>query len=701
MDARKLVSLRNALRQVRDNARAAKTERDQARRTRLFPVIQEYMAQMHGSEPESFGEHHDTMEGLKMGQGPRGSADASRQEQPHRFRAFLENQFITPSRLIRKIDGKPDGALYRFFFGGVGKDGKLTKGLEGVIDEEKRQEFARYDAARGKMKDLGITEKMLYSPLAKAGGKEYTVDEAIGVYVYSQQADGLRHLLSPDGNRMTADDISSVTSKLTDSQKAWGDWLMGDMGGRFGAVSDTYYKVHNKNLTRIRKYFPLVGDPRDSGKSFDDLMEDTYLNMQASPADSMTKGRTGGDHKLRLDATVIWNRMVQKQEHYIAGAEFFSDANYLMNRNGGDLYNLIGMDYGEKYAKGVQDFIGRVANRRNIQDDADTMANTVRNNLIVARLGFNVLTALKQLPTLGLFITKYGPARFLEAITHMTTRYRETTDFIYDKAPQLRNRNISTDYSSLMDMEGRNAYQRMVRRIGDIGMEPIKWADDFVVNVLWYGAYQDELARTGDSDLASMDATKWINDTQPGGSVKDSSAIYASSSLFWKYALMFTNQLNKNLNIAYDIPYSIRQKMYGQALRSAVGLGLGFAGIMMLEGGIRNDDEDDDEYVRRLIKEFSAQVATTIPVFGGDISDALAGKYYSDSGLPMVSEAFGFAKSLGSDDVRRRVDKAVRLGMSALELTGAPTGEATKVWNAFTKDDEPNWGYLLGSDFAK
>jgi hypothetical protein len=701
MDVRKLVALRNALRQARDNARAAKTERDQARRARVFPVIQEYMAQTRETEPESFDEHHAMMEDLKMEQGPRGTADASRQGQPHRFKAFVETQLITPSRLIRKIDGKPDGALYRFIFGGVGKDGKLTTGLEGVIDEEKRQEFARYVAAREKMKDLGITVKMLGRRLVETGGKKYTVDEAIGVYVYSQQADGLRHLLSPDGNRMTMDDIATVTSKLTDSQRAWGDWLIEEMGGRFGAVSDTYYKVHNKNLTRIRKYFPLVGDPRDSGKSFDDLMEDSYLNMQASPADSMTKERTGGDYMLRLDSSVIWSRMVRKQEHYIAGAEFFSDANYLMNRNGGDLYNLIGMDYGEKYAKGVQDFLGRVANRRNIQDDADTMANTVRNNLIVARLGFNMLSALKQFPTLALFLTKYGPVRFLEAIIHMTTRYRETTDFIYDLAPQIMNRNISTDYASLMDMDGRNAYQRIVRRIGEVGMKPIKWADDFVVNTLWYGAYQDTLAKTGDSEFAAMEATKWINDTQPGGSVKDSSAIYASTSIFWKYALMFTNQLNKNFNIAYDIPYSIRQKMYGQALRSAMGLGLSYAGIMMLEGGIRKDGEDDDEYVKRLVREFSAQVATTIPLFGGDISDALSGKYYSDSGLPMVSEAFAFAKALGSDDVQRRVDKAVRLGMSALELTGAPTGEATKVWNAFTKDNEPNWGYLLGSDFAK
>ena len=698
MSISQLAMLRNAMRAVRSDAKLVKAERDQARRDRVFPVIQQYMMQTQGISPESLEQYRQKMDELKFEQGPRGTIDGVKKDQPHRFKALLENQFITPSRLLRKIDGENGTALYTYFFGGIGVDGKLHTGLEGVIDEEKRREFDRYDAGRKKMQELGITEKMLYSHLTESLGKKFSVDEAIGVYVYSKQIQAVKHLLSPDGNRLTEAEIQKITSKLTDNQKAWGDWLVHDMGSRYEAISDVYYRVHNKTLGRIAQYFPLVRLGKN--ESFSDLMEDQFLTMQENADDSMTKERTGGDYQLRLDATVIWNCMVQKQEHYIAGAEYFSDANYMLNKNGGDLSNLIAINSGTKYAQGVQDFINRVANSRHIQDDADSMVNAVRNNMIVARLGFNMLTALKQIPTLGLFLTKYGPIRFLEAISHMTVHYKDTTAFIYDKAPQLKNRNISTDYSSLMDMEGKNAYQRTVKKIGEIGMAPIKWADDMVVNVLWYGAYQDTLSKTGDSELAAMEATKWINDTQPGGTTKDSSAIYASNSTLWKFLLMFSNQLNKNFNIAYDIPYALKQGMYAQALRSTLGLGLSFAGIMLMEGGMQGD-EDDDEYIKRILREFGSQTASMMPVFGKELSDAISGRYYSDSGLPMISEGFSFVKALGTDDMERKIDRAVKLGLSGLELTGAPTGQVNKIWNAFSKDDEINLGYLLGSDFAK
>ena len=54
-----------------------------------------------------------------------------------------------------------------------------------------------------------------------------------------------------------------------------------------------------------------------------------------------------------------------------------------------------------------------------------------------------------------------------------------------------------------------------------------------------------------------------------------------------------------------------------------------------------------------------------------------------------------------TNDIKRKIDKTMKLGLPGFELTGAPTGQANKVWNAFTKDDEINLGYLLGSDFAK
>lgn len=680
MDLKRLLALRNAVEDVRKDARAEKSLRDQANRERRFSVVHQYLSETLGMEKASFDEYRQFMTEQKKTGYVKGAQDSIRKGQKHKPWAIFETKFITMNRIIRKLDGPNGKALSTFFFGGMDDNGKLHLGLEGVVDAEKRAEFKRYTAAKEKMVELGITQKELLADQITVRGTTLNLDEAIGVYVYSKQPEGLQKLLSPNGNAFSANDVNEVVSSLDSKQKAWGEWLITEMGSKYNEIADVYYKVHNKTLGQVVNYFPLVRMGRN--ESFSDLMEDSFLRMQENADDRITHVRIGGDYKLQLNATAIWNKMVSKQEHYIAGAEFFNDANYLMNKNGGDLFNLIAMNNGEEYAKSVQDFINRVANKRYIQDDADTMVNAVRNNLVVARLGFNILTTLKQIPALGLFAMQYGPVRLLESIAHMATDYKGTSEFIYERSPQLRNRNMSIDFSSVAQLEARGKYGRFIKKVGEVGMTPIQFVDSLIVKTLWYGAYQNNVSKGMRDEQAAMEATRWINDTQPGGTSKDSSAIYDTNSTIMKFLLMFTNQLNKNLNIMLDIPNALRQGMYEKAFRNAIGLGLSLAGIMLFEGGFE-DSDDDDKLMDDVLKGFSAQMVSMMPIFGGDFSNIIMDRYYSDSGLPMVSEIASFVKALGSDDIERKIDRTVKFGLAGFEVTGLPSGQVNKIWKAF------------------
>jgi hypothetical protein len=163
---------------------------------------------------------------------------------------------------------------------------------------------------------------------------------------------------------------------------------------------------------------------------------------------------------------------------------------------------------------------------------------------------------------------------------------------------------------------------------------------------------------------------------------------------------MFTNQLNKNMNIVYDIPMAIKNKMYNKAFKNMVGLGLSLAGIVALEGGF-DDEDDDDKMWDDLLNGFSAQFMSMLPVFGPNLSSIMQDKYYSDSGLPMISELNSFSSAIGSGEKDRIIDRGVNLGLGGAEFVGLPSGQMKKIWDAFTEDNKVNLWYLLGRDFVE
>ncbi|PKL11646.1 MAG: hypothetical protein CVV52_13100, partial [Spirochaetae bacterium HGW-Spirochaetae-8] len=534
----------------------------------------------------------------------------------------------------------------------------------------------------------------------KIGTVKLTLDEAIGVYVYAQQPAALEKLLSSDGNRLTMENVNSIVESLSDNQKQWGDFLIEEMTSRYDALAYVYHMVSNKKLGKVVKYFPLVRGDKEA--TMTDMLDEEYFDREQAPSQQMLKERVGGKYPLNLSATTTWNNMVRKQEHYIAAAEWVNDTQFLLRKTGGDLYDSIALAKGSDYAEALQKFVDNFANKQTIQDNASTIVNAIRNNLIVARLGFNIITALKQIPSLTYFLREFGPIRLMESLGQVLTGGKATAEFIYERAPQLRNRSVSTEFSAIAEIEGKNAYQRMVKSVGEAGMYPIKIMDKMVVNTLWLGAYNAKLAKGLSPDVAAIEATRFIGDTQPGGGVANSAAIYASNDMLVKFLTMFTNQLNKNFNIIYaDIPYALKHKMYKNAVANMMGLGLGFAGIILVSGGFIDDDDDDDEYGEQLLKQFAGQLLTQIPVIGKDATNILLDQFYADNGMLLVSETNSLIKAIVSKDPERVADRATRFGVGVMEMMGLPSGISDKAHKALFKDEEINLGYLLNSAWGK
>jgi hypothetical protein len=687
MTLTELQVLHEHMKKTKEQARDNEYDRRGAREDRVSDTIMQYYAKSMGIDAETMTQ---TVERLKEKKGEYNLGE--RGNQKGKFKAMLDTQFTTFSRLINKID--PSGTLYEWFFG--------ENGVDDILARENEKIFERYDSARELLESKGIKPNDLNKEFIRFKrtdrDKVLTVNEAVGVYIYSKQPQGFQKLVSVDGNGFKQDEVMQIREMIQDNEGylEYANFLLEDMKSRFPALSDTYYKVSNRVLGYVANYFPLVRG--DSDAKFEDMMDEQYHNQRETPDSSMTFKRTGADYALDLNATAVWHKMVAKQEHYIAASQWVNDTQHMLRKSGGDLYSAIELTHGEMYAKAVEDFVDRFAHRRHVFDTADKIANHIRSNLVVARLGFNILTALKQVPSLMYFTSKFGPGRMIESLGQVLFHMKDVEQKIYSLAPQLRNRSFSHGYELVTNMQGNGRYERAVKTVGKAGMAPIKFMDRLVVDTLWLGAYNSNIAKGMTSEQAARDATRFIGDTQPGGSVVDTAAIYSTDNAMVKYLLMFTSQLNKNFNMIWaDIPMAIKQKQYRKALGYMMGLGLAFSGIMLASGDFFDDDDDEESITRKYL----AQIVNQMPLIGSVGSAFIRDQYYPSSEMLIIPETHALIKALQSGDEERIKKNWAKMGLSVSEVSGLPSGIGTKIYNSFKKDEEMNLGYMLNSAWAK
>jgi len=679
--------LENIIRAIKGKARGVVNEMKDARNDRVLETVQKFLASSMNIDPGTFEE---MIPQLKEAKGRSIVNDGSRSKGT--VMGTINTQFLTMSRLIDQID--PSGALREWVFG--------RAGVDKILADEIRMQNDRYEKGKSMMESLGIKMADLNKefhrfPRIGRGGQEIiTYDMAVGLYVYEKQPDAKAKLLSPDGNGYTQEELDYIIDNLPENYKKWGDYLIKDMMSRHGAIADVYYRVKNKRLGFIANYFPLVRGVDEA--KFEDMLEEEHYERNQNPADQFTYKRTGGTYPLALNATNVWHRLVHKQEHYISAAQWVNDTQYMLGKGGGDLFGAIEMTKGHEYAKAFQDFVNRFANRYHVYDTADVISNHIRSNLVIARLGFNIITAFKQIPSLFYFTAKFGPIRLIEALGQVLFHYKETSQKIYELSPQLKNRKFSHDYELVTQMQGKSRYERAVQKIGKVGMAPIQLMDRLVVNTLWLGAYNANIARNMSPEEAALDATRFIGDTQPGGSVIDTAAIYSTDNSLVKYLLMFSSQLNKNFNMIWaDIPMALKQKHFGKAISYMLGLGMSFAGIMLASGTFAGDDDDDES----IINQFFAQLANQIPVVGNAVSAIVSGDYFASDDALIIPEVNSLIRAYASGDQQRILDKWAKLGLSVGEVSGLPSGMGLKMYNTGFKDDEINLGYLLNSKWAE
>ena len=601
---------------------------------------------------------------------------------------------LNPPRLFDKIDGEKnfEGPVHDFFYNIVNEkeSGKLKKQDE------------RYAKGKTKLKELGITTKDLGEPRV-VGGNSWTVDALIDVYIGEKNP--RKKLAIIHGNLGGKESlVPKLIDSLTSKEKAFGDFLIEEYSENYNRYREAHINLTNEDIGYEVSYSPIrrteVNYTTLEAEIADELLHRTHLK-KGYPERGSTKRRVDipaeYQKPISLGAYRTWQSQVPKQEHYIGYGEHVKRMHRILDE--GRVAAIIGNKFGIEYAKEVKKYVDRVANPYIYKsfDAIESASRLLRQHTALAYLSFNLVTMGKQFPSVSFFLKDAGPAYLMAAAADVFKNPLKAIQEVRELEPQIKHRSLERELEELKALD-KSAYEKIIGKIGKSGMKGIYAIDKLAVTIGYKAVYNKAISERKSVEEAKRLALNSVLRTQPAANVKDIPSLYATSE-YLNWFLMFTNQLNKIYNIAtHDVPASIKNKRYGDAMLSVVSLGIAAVGIyIMTKKEIPETLKDLPEFIAKAVLE---QVIAAIPLVGRQIASAKSGWGQSDVPAFKIVEALGVLIQAQKPSKRpltasaerdRRVKawkrKAGAVGEGLSIATGFPYTGTRRIYRALKEQD--------------
>ena len=646
----------------------------------------------------------------------------------------IMKDFLTLSRLLREISPE----LEKFVMDGLNK---MTDGKYRMVDSRMKTFFdnikAEYKFKTDKelktflnslvtdRREIGRVERenipqrlknnKLFmemwdkdekNPKRQAHSKfKYSIQDMMAIEEQSLEWDGLRHLNG--GCEIPAAEIAWVVSEFESKDgslayyKPAADEIRRVYGERFDQLYDTVLSVENREMTKVSFYSPMfgVGLDKDLMMKFSDLFGDD----RKAQANWFTKDREFGTNAIDLNYYSRLEKVVEMQEAYINGAEFYRQLDHLFSENGGNLRNIISEVYGAPQFKRIEGILDLTKSDavRNVISEADNMASKIRNHYVMARLAYNMSSVFQQVGSWFLGFSKYGPMKLWKSSLQFIMHPIEMSKRVYELSPQMKHAvnpllRMAYETGKANPTTAFGKIDKFVASIGEKGLTLMEKQDHIIRNILWWTAYQDEIAKAQkksggeltaeQKDECQRNATQWVLDIQSSSQVKDNSMMYSGGNLFWKQVLMFTNQLNKEWNMLYfdAIKEGLFQKQYGKFFANFAALGFATMWVVACTGKIKNDEDDDETWAEDLLKDWGFEFASRIPVAGNLVKNVYEGFSYKQND-DIVSRLTQAILTLANDKAKKKskITALKNVGWSGLDLFGAPTTAIKRFSQAF------------------
>jgi hypothetical protein len=589
------------------------------------------------------------------------------------------------NRIVEMLDGNQKGANTAW----------LWRKINEATDETIRQVDSYADSNKKILADLNLGPRE-FGKRETIDGLDVTHGQMVGVYVYSQFDDTMEALVVD--NHISEPTIANIIKALSPQEKRYGDWMIAELSSDadFDRLQAVQLAVSNTRMDRLPRYFPIQRQGLSGSPMLSDLARE-LLDMAGKGKNP--RPRAGFLNKrvdrapgvelppMRLDAPAIYMDHINKREFYIANAILVKRLNRIYDSR--PVKAALHDRYGDAMQPLVQKYIANYTNPNIYRavEDYGEFARILRGNVGMSLIGSNVLTILKQLPDIPQIMIQAGPIYAMRAAAQFISHPRQTLETMWARAPQLKNRSYDRFIEELKTYD-RNAYERVVRTVGEAGFVALK-AMDTVTNVIgWSATYFKEMQRTGNENQAAAAATDFILRKRPAARAKDVAAIYRNPLMSW--FLMFTNQINQQWNVlTYDIPQGFRKGLKGDgramldAFMNVTALAVGAIGIGVISRkGVMTAQTTAEDLLSMLFGY--------APFIGNSIEAAIRGKPELDPLNPFggAYQVAKFAANVVSGAETERVMRDLQnMLFTAGGTLGFPVIQAKRIYRTIESGD--------------
>ena len=586
--------------------------------------------------------------------------------------------------------------------------------IKTAFEGELRNVDRRMTALNNKMKELKLSAKTL-SKVEKIGNEKFTHNELMGIYIGIHNEDSLAAIVfgnfhgkdNPNDPALLESirkNILAGISRLTPEERQFAEWMVKSFEGNDRErLWQAYMIRENKVPPIVAWYFPMKRR-RDGSFNFAeepviDLGSRTSMRM-ASVKKGFMEGRVNispaNQSPIRLDALNIYTEAIHDQEHYIAFGQLGKDMKYVYGKVKGD----VARKFGNNWANSVEEWINLVIDPRaynNFYDQQNAYSQAISNNTI-AVLTYNMLTILKQFPSVALFLPYCDAGHLFLSITKFPIDFKNMTETAFEKSVWLKNRSMD-DLVARTEKQLANPDTKLrgAKQFSEWGMRPIKWVDEFACVIGWNAVYTTEMEHGATEEEAVNKANQALLRTQPQAFAMFTPKGYRNPML--RPVLLFTRQINQLFQIiASDTPNML---LSDEAIlektktftRTVFCLSLN-AMVMAWAGNHFRDYGDDDD--KSLFTDTISQILNIFPVLGPTMAALLQRKTYSAGGYvdPISSTAKAWGKFMQKSIDNKELDYD-GLMKSIIESMGPAGLPKTLSSRAYRAGKEKDWWYLF------
>ena len=466
------------------------------------------------------------------------------------------------------------------------------------------------------------------------------------------------------------------------------------------------------------QYYPIMYDPKTSGKSSNHEMEDIAQSFMSSNATfgygmSATKSRLDKvkDKQLLLSLDVI-PRAITESINHITMREAVTDVNTLINRKEFADYvtNKLGASEYQYLRQWVRDQWTTEVSRLT---EFDNMMQTIKRNISSAVMAGKVSVAIQNVANIPVAMEQLGAARVMRALYRAgvgvygrgSGRYNETYGFVLGKSVMLRERAQTLDKDMRRGLEiGGKGFTIDGKSVGGYTMEQLgeardainSWGysllseTDLMLSVpIWKDVYDVEYSKLVQKEGISLEwadqraielADKAIIDIFGSGDIKDQAGIQRNKGTIANFATTFYTYAGTLWNMQLDGFYAFKDRGDFKKFARVIFYDLFMqAVIMVIYNNLFGSDDDDDptKVAKSLTKEFVNQSVMGVPFVREGITQAmnrmLGEKVYNRGTSPL-----SYAVIDKIDDIFTAVNSSKKdwtdVGRAGLQFTNSMTG---------------------------